>query len=143
MTTLSATMSMRRLQMVARLHRISLNHSCQTLDAGEAIEIDSNNKINVKFDGTNIYLDSQGRLTLALPSTRLVSEYLSIIEDQFPRCKGDNLNMALTSDGASAASWQRVGEYYRTITNTEIDNLVDALFVREEEEEGGEEENNG
>ncbi len=143
MTTLSATMSMRRLQMVARLHRLSLNHSCQTLDAGEAIEIDNNNKINVKYDGSTVLLDSQGRLTLAVPSTKLVTEYLSIIEDQFPRCKQDNYNMALTSDGASAASWQRVGEYYRTITDEEIDDLVDALFVREEEGEGEGGENNG
>ena len=131
MTVLSATMSMRRLQMVARLHRLSLNHSCQTLSAGEAIEIDNNNKINVKYDGSTVLLDSQGRLTLAVPSTKLVTEYLSIIEDQLPRCKQDNYNMALVSDGASSASWQHVGEYYRTITDTEIDNLVDALFVRE------------
>lgn len=136
MTTLSATMSMRRLQMVARLHRLSLNHSCQTLSAGEAIEIDNSNKINVKYDGSTVLLDSQGRLTLALPSTKLVSEYLSIIEDQFPRCKQDNLNMALVSDGASSASWQHVGEYYRAITDTEIDNLVDALFVREQQNNG-------
>ena len=129
MTVLSATMSMRRLQMVARLHRLSLNHSCQTLSAGEAIEIDNGNKINVKYDGSTVLLDSQGRLTLAVPSTKLVTEYLSIIEDQLPRCKQDNYNMALVSDGASSASWQYVGEYYRSITNAEID----ALFARQTE----------
>ena len=123
MTILSAQMSMRRLQMVARLHRVSLQHQCQNLDAGSAIEIDSNNKINVKYNGTNIFLDSQGRLTLALPSTKLVGEYLTIIEDQFPRSRQENKNMALISDGASSASWHHVGEWYRTITNSEIDGL--------------------
>ncbi|MBR4343924.1 MAG: hypothetical protein IKP88_14720 [Lachnospiraceae bacterium] len=125
MTVLSATMSMRRLQMVARLHRVSLNHSCQTLEAGEAIDI-SDSKINVLYDENVFYLNSQGKLGLQLPTTKMIDEYITRLENHLPAAKGANINMVLTSDGANASSWQPAGEYYRTITEAEIS----ALFNR-------------
>ena len=133
MTVLSTSMSLRRLQMVAKLRRISLQHNCQNLVAGEAIQINSDSSINVKYDGTNIYLDSQGRLTLALPSTKLVGEYLSIIEDELPATKAINLDMALISDGARAASWHRVGEYYYTASHDDVTVTLPSGTVKSHE----------
>lgn len=133
MTVLSATMSMRRLQMVARLHRVSLNHSCQTLEAGKAIEIDSDSKINVKYDGSSIVLDSQGRLKVNSPQAQFIDDYINRIEDELPECYASQKDFALTCDGAGVASWQPVGAYYKCVSDDEIDEM----FEEEEEEQNG------
>lgn len=123
MTILSAQMSMRRLQMVAKLHRISLQHQCQNLTAGLAIDLDENSAINVLFDGSSIVLDSAGRLSVNMPQSQFINDYVSRVDDELPECFAAQKDFVLMCDGASMASWQPVGAHYKCISDAEIDAM--------------------
>ena len=133
MTVLTTQMSMRRLQMVAKLHRISLIHDCQKLTAGTAINI-QDSAINVKYDPDTIRIDQEGQISAIIPESVINQTHLNRLEGELPECYSSDIGLALVSDGALSASWQPVGDYYREISDQEIDELV--FPPADEDEEG-------